>query len=34
MDPLDVIVLYGYRFKIEFGFRQAVRVVGCGFRPS
>jgi len=28
MDPLDVIVLYGYRFKIELGFRHAVRVVG------
>lgn len=24
LDPLDVIALYGYRFKIEAGFRQAV----------
>jgi hypothetical protein len=28
MDPLDVILLYGYRFKIELGFRHALRVVG------
>ncbi|MGH7644505.1 MAG: transposase [Gemmatimonadales bacterium] len=28
MDPLDVIILYGYRFKIELGFRHALRVVG------
>lgn len=28
MDPLDVIILYGYRFKIELGFRHAVHVVG------
>jgi hypothetical protein len=28
MDPLDVIVLYGYRFKIELSFRHALRVVG------
>jgi hypothetical protein len=28
MDPLDVIILYGYRFKIELGFRQALHVVG------
>lgn len=28
MDPLDVIVLYGYRFKIELAFRHALRVVG------
>jgi hypothetical protein len=28
MDPLDVIVLYSYRFKIELGFRHALRVVG------
>lgn len=28
MDALDVIILYGYRFKIELGFRHAVRVVG------
>jgi hypothetical protein len=29
MDPLDVIILYAYRFKIELGFHQALRVVGC-----
>jgi hypothetical protein len=28
LDPLDVIALYGYRFKIEGGFRQAVQVIG------
>jgi hypothetical protein len=28
MDPLDVIILYGYRFKIELSFRHALRVVG------
>ncbi len=28
MDPLDVIILYGYRFKIELSFRHAVRVLG------
>jgi DDE superfamily endonuclease len=28
MDPLDVIILYGYRFKIELGFRHALSVVG------
>jgi hypothetical protein len=28
MDPLDVIILYGYRFKIELGFRHALHVVG------
>jgi DDE superfamily endonuclease len=28
MDPLDVIILYGYRFKIELAFRHALRVVG------
>jgi hypothetical protein len=28
MDPLDVIVLYAYRYKIELGFRHALHVVG------
>ncbi|HME68654.1 MAG TPA: IS4 family transposase, partial [Myxococcota bacterium] len=28
LDPLDVIALYGYRFKIETGFRQALHVLG------
>jgi hypothetical protein len=28
LDPLDVLVLYGYRFKIELGFRHAVHVIG------
>jgi hypothetical protein len=29
MDPLDVFVLYSYRFKIETGFRQAIHVLGA-----
>jgi hypothetical protein len=28
MDPLDVIVLYAYRYKIELGFRHALHVLG------
>jgi hypothetical protein len=28
LDPLQVIALYGYRFKIEAGFRQALRTLG------
>jgi hypothetical protein len=28
MDPLRVLVLYSYRFKIETGFRQAIHVLG------
>lgn len=29
LEPLEIIQLYGYRFKIELGFRQAVHVVGA-----
>ncbi len=29
MDPLDVLVLYSYRFKIETGFRHAIHVLGA-----
>ena len=28
LDPLQILTLYGYRFKIELGFRQAVHVMG------
>lgn len=28
LDPLQILQLYGYRFKIELGFRQAVHVLG------
>ncbi len=28
-DPLDVLLLYSYRFKIEIGFRHAIHVVGA-----
>jgi len=28
LDPLDAIVLYSYRFKIETGFRHAIHVLG------
>ena len=28
LEPMDIILLYGYRFKIELGFRLAVHVVG------
>jgi hypothetical protein len=34
-DPLDVIVLDGYRFKIELGFRQGLHVIGTyAYPPS
>ena len=29
MNPLDIIALYGYRFKIEVGLRQALHVIGA-----
>ena len=28
LQPLQILQLYGYRFKIELGFRQAVHVLG------
>lgn len=28
LEPLEIVQLYGYRFKIEYGFRQAVHVIG------
>jgi len=28
LDPLKILLLYGYRFRIELGFRQAVHVLG------
>lgn len=29
LAPLQILTLYGYRFKIELGFRQAVHVLGA-----
>jgi len=29
LKPLEIIQVYGYRFKIEVGFRQAVQVLGA-----
>ena len=28
LESMEIVMLYGYRFKIELGFRQAVHVVG------
>ena len=29
LEPVQILQLYGYRFKIELGFRQAVHVIGA-----
>lgn len=29
LEPVEILQLYGYRFKIELGFRQAVHVIGA-----
>ena len=34
IEPLKVIELYGYRFKIEVGFKQALRTLGAGDREK
>lgn len=41
LAPLEILMLYAYRFKIELGFRQGVHVLGayayhfwmCGMKP-
>jgi len=29
LEPLQILTLYGYRFKIELGFKQAVQILGA-----
>lgn len=29
LEPLEILILYAYRFRIELGFRQAVHVLGA-----
>jgi len=29
LEPMQILQLYGYRFKIEIGFKQAVHVIGA-----
>lgn len=29
LDPLEILMLYAYRFKIELGFRQGIHVLGA-----
>jgi hypothetical protein len=41
LQPLEILILYGYRFRIELGFRHAIHVLGayayhfwmCGMKP-
>ncbi|MHB1671737.1 MAG: hypothetical protein ACYCVM_06830, partial [Acidiferrobacter sp.] len=28
LEPMEILQLYGFRFKIEIGFKQAVHVLG------
>jgi hypothetical protein len=34
LDPLEIIMLYGYRLRSEFGFGQAVHVFGADSLPE